>query len=51
MKQIQGKRPCIQKIEYLQHRNDKKIIKFLRIKNLIYSRDYSPCTILKGIKP
>jgi len=24
MKQIQGKRPCIQKIEYLQHRNEKK---------------------------
>jgi len=23
MKQIQGKRPCIQKIEYLQHRKEK----------------------------
>jgi hypothetical protein len=46
LKQIQGRKPCIQKIEYSQHTKKKQHIKIYiqkyGKKELIYSKTYSP---------
>jgi hypothetical protein len=55
MKQIQGKDLAYKKPKICNIQKKKQIIELLRRKlshkNLIYSRNYSPYTILKGIKP